>query len=77
VSGRFCSKIHIPSHQESSSIIDAQNYTNGTRTGQTVGTHPSRKSPPVLALADMGKKHDVMLKGDRKHMMYHVPKGKI
>ena len=36
VTGRFCSKIYISSHQESSSIFDAQNYTNGTRTDPSV-----------------------------------------
>ena len=36
VTGRLSSKIYISSHQESSSIFDAQNYTNGTRTDQSV-----------------------------------------
>ncbi len=36
VTGRLSSKIYISSHQESSSIFDAQNYTNGTRTDPSV-----------------------------------------
>ena len=53
VTGRFCSKIYISSHQESSSIFDAQNYTAGARTGQSVDRHASRKYPPALVLADI------------------------
>jgi hypothetical protein len=51
VTGRFCSKIFIPLHQESSSISDAQNYTVGTRMGQSACDHSSRNYPPANALA--------------------------
>ena len=52
VTGRFCSKNKKATHQESSSIFDAQNYTNGTRTGPSADCNVDRKYPTTLVLSE-------------------------
>tara|TARA_Y100001933_G_C18711981_1_gene443668 strand:+ start:303 stop:626 length:324 start_codon:yes stop_codon:yes gene_type:complete len=51
VTGRFSSKNQKRTHQESSSIFDAQNYTNLTRTGPSDDCNIDRKYHPALVLS--------------------------
>ena len=51
VTGRFSSKNQKRTHQESSSIFDAQNYTNLTQTGRSDDCNIDRKYHAALVLS--------------------------